>query len=381
MKKYLFLIILTIYLYFLFVSSLFSDSPKHSEKSKVIIVTDLLGKEVKVTVPVKRIVLQSSGSGGAFYTLFAIGGKEVVYRIAGIDPGLKMYRHWIWKKFVEAVPELENIPDIGTTSKGSLNVEKIISIGADIVIVTPFSYQQGIDLFEKIEKAGIPVVVIDYHTESVKTHLRTINLIGTLLGEEKKAWELAEFYQQKLNMVYDRLKTLQRPRPKVYLECGMKGPEQYFNTYGNYMWGALIEKCGGINIAKGKVEKWGPISPEYLLSKDPDVIIITGSYWPKTSNSMKLGYFANYQESKNLLEAFTRRPGWSSLRAVKNGRLYSIHHGLSRDIWDFVPIQFLTRCFYPEEFGFLDPEGSLKEFHEKFLPVEYSGMWMMSLRE
>ncbi len=360
----------------------FSFAAGQTEKSvggKLITVTDLLGRQVKVRVPVERIVLQSSGSGGAFYTLFALGGKDVVKRIVGIDPGLKMYRHWIWEKFSKAVPELKNIPDIGYVYKGNFNVEKVITLKPDVIIVPPFAYQRGKDVFKKLNDAGIPVVVIDYHSETLKTHLATIKLLGLLLGKEKRAKELGDFYKEQVEKVYSRLKQIKKPKPKVYIECGMKGPSEYSNTYGNYMWGALIEKCGGINIARGKIEKWGPINPEYLLSKNPDVIIITGSYWPKTSHSMRLGYYANVTESRKLLAAFTKREGWNTLKAVKEGRVYSIHHGLSRDIWDFVPIQFMAKCFYPDIFKDLDPVASFKEFHKRFLPVKYSGVWMLSL--
>lgn len=356
----------------------FTAGQKQEEIGKVVTVNDLAGRQVSVKVPVERIILQSSGSGGAFYTLFALDGKDAAEKIVGWDSGLKMYRHWIWQKFSKAVPALKDIPDIGYVYKGSFNVEKVITLKPDVVIVSPFAYERGKDLFGKIEKAGIPVVVIDYHTETLKTHLATIDLLGTLLGKEKRAQELANFYKEQVNKVYARLEKIKKPKPKVYVECGMKGPSEYSNTYGSYMWGALIEKCGGINIAKGKIEKWGPINPEYLLSINPDVIIITGSYWPKTSHSMKLGYYANIGESKKLLEAFKERAGWNTLKAVNNGRFYSIHHGLSRDIWDFVPIQFMAKCFYPEEFKDLDPVESFKEFHRKFLPVEYSGVWMIS---
>jgi len=381
MKRSIFLAMIIVFVFLYAVSLSFAGSLKAVKKEKMITVTDLAGREVTVRVPVQRIILQSSGSGGAFYTLFALGGKDVVKKIVGLDPGLKIYRHWIWEKFTDVIPELNDIPDIGYVYKGSFNVEKVIALTPDVVIIPPFAYERGKDLFGKIEEASIPVVVIDYHSETLHTHLATITLLGTLLGKEKRAQELENFYKAQVDKVYNRLKSIEKPKPKVYIECGMKGPSEYSNTYGNYMWGALIEKCGGINIAKGKVEKWGPINPEYLLSENPDVIIITGSYWPKTSHSMKLGYFANAEESKSLLEAFTKRPGWDTLTAVKQGRVYSIHHGLSRDIWDFVPIQFMAKCFYPEEFKDLQPVENFKEFHKRFLPVKYSGVWMISPNE
>jgi len=49
-------------------------SPCMGQK-ETITVTDLLGKEVTLNVPIDKIVLQSSGSGGPFLTLFALEGQ------------------------------------------------------------------------------------------------------------------------------------------------------------------------------------------------------------------------------------------------------------------------------------------------------------------
>ncbi len=374
-----FFISLFILLFVLVISMGYCETTGNVGVQKRIEVIDLKGRHVMVKVPVNRIVLQSSGSGGAFYTLLAIGGKDVVKKIVGWDSGLKMYRKWIWEKFSTAIPALKNIPDVGYIYKGDFSLEKVISLKPDVVIVPPFAYERGKDEFERLQNVGIPVVVIDYHSETLENHLKTISLIGKLLGNQKRTAELESFYKNQVLKVYSRFPEIKKRPPKVYVECGMKGPDEYSNTYGNYMWGALVKKCGGINIAEGKIEKWGPINPEYLLKVNPDVIIITGSYWPKAVNSMRLGYFATLSESKRLLSNFLKRDGWYTLKAVKNRRVYSIHHGLSRDIWDFVPIQFLAKCFYPEYFKDLNPVESFKEFHKRFLPVSYSGIWMISL--
>ena len=37
----------------------------------------------------------------------------------------------------------------------------------------------------------------------------------------------------------------------------------------------------------------------------------------------------------------------------------------------------LAKTFYPEEFKDVDPEGTLKEFYDKFLPFSYGGVWFM----
>ncbi|AEG13761.1 ABC-type transporter, periplasmic subunit [Desulfofundulus kuznetsovii DSM 6115] len=350
-------------------------------KGQQITVTDLAGRQVTLKVPVDKVILQSSGSGGGFITLVAIEGKDAPKKIAGWDPGLKEYRYDMWTKFSEAMPGLKDIPDVGDITKETFSVEKVLSLQPDLVILPLYAYLQAKEVVKKLEDVGIPTIVIDYHSETLENHTKSILLLGRLLGKEKRAQEIVDFYQEQVNKVYTRLEKIDKTKPTVYVECGMEGPSTYSNTYGNYMWGALIEKCGGVNIAKGKVERWGPINPEYLLKADPDVIIITGSYWPKRADSMRMGYLDSPEKAKALLENFTKRPGWENLKAVKNNRVYSIHHGLGRDIYDSAAIQFLAKIFYPDEFKDLDPLGNYKEFHKRFLPVEYSGVWMISLKD
>jgi len=356
-----------------------ADGVADDQSNGTITITDLLGRTVSIDLPVERVVL-------TFYF------EEYVPIEGGVDPFERIVgwtrdywegrRQWTWETYESAFPEIDDIPDVGYINKGTFNPEKVISLHPDVVITYPSDFETAKEDVAKLEKAGIPIVVVDYHSETLEAYNQSTMLLGKILGREEKAQEIMDFYWEQVEKVTTKLEDLHEPKPTVYVECGNMGPSEYSNSYGKgNMWGELIEKCRGINIAEEAVGagKNAPISPEYLLKQNPDVIIITGSYWPAVNDSMRLGYCAQLNDSRERLEAFTKRPGWNDLNAVKNGRVYAIDHGLSRSLHSFVALQAMAKCLYPEEFEDLDPAENYKEFHEKFLPVEYSGLWTITL--
>jgi len=342
-------------------------------------ITDLAGRTVTMNYPIKSAVVTFY-----FEEYVAVeGGKNPFSRIAGWSREYwEGRRQWTWEKYASSFPAIKDIPDVGYVSKNSLSVEKVISLKPDVVLMALIDYETVKDDISKFEKAGIPVVFLDYHAETFEAHNQSTMILGKILGREERAKELMDFYKKQTELVTDRLKDITGTKPKVYIEPGNLGPSEYASTYGKgYMWGGLIDTCRGTNIAEGVVEagKGGAISPEYLLKQNPDVIIITGTYWPSVNDSMRMGYGAQEDESRKMLKAFTERPGWSDLSAVKNGDVYSIDHSLSRSIADFVALQCLAKCLYPKAFEDLDPTDNFREFHEKFLPIEYSGLTIISL--
>ena len=142
----------------------------------------------------------------------------------------------------------------------------------------------------------------------------------------------------------------------------------------------MATQVGGDLITKDVVQKAGPVNPEFILERNPDIIMIIGSYWPKKPTSMRLGFDTNEAKSQELLKAFTtERQGWPELKAVQSKNVFSTHHGLPREVYDVAVYEYLAKTFYPEEFKDVDPEGTLKEFYDKFLPFSYGGVWFMQL--
>jgi len=329
-----------------------------AQNGKPIEITDVTGRTVTLKKPAERVVLQWSGAGGPFLTISALMGKDTPKVIAGMDTSLQQYRADMWKHFTTEMPELAKIPEVGTVGDKNFNVEQVVALHPDVIFIP-----------------------VDYHAENLEKHQKSIEAIGKALGKEERAAEISKFYTDHVTKVLDRVKTINKPKPTVYLEVGMKGPEEFGNSFsGNYSWGALATLCGADVITKDIVKRSTPINPEFVLEKNPDIIMIMGSYWPKNPTSMRLGFEANEAQSQELLKAFTtERQGWSDLKAVENKDVYSIHHGLPREVYDAAVFEYLAKTFYPEEFKDVDPEATLKEFYDKFLPYSYGGIWFMHL--
>ena len=353
-----------------------------AQNNKPIEITDVTGRTVTLKKPAERVVLQWSGAGGPFFTISALMGKDTPKVIAGMDTSLQDYRADMWKHFTTEMPELAKIPVVGTVGDKTFNAEQVVALNPDVIFIpVDLKDQYESDAKAKMDAAGIQTIYIDYHAEKLESHQKSIEAIGKALGKEERAAEINKFYTERVTRVLDRVSKINKPKPTVYLEVGMNGPEEFGNSFSsNYSWGALATMAGADVITKDVIKKTSPINPEFILEKNPDIIMIMGSYWPKKPTSMRLGFEATEASSQELLKAFTtERQGWSDLKAVENKQVYSAHHGLPREVFDAAVFEYLAKTFYPEEFADVDPEATLKEFYDKFLPYSYSGIWFMHM--
>lgn len=345
-----------------------------------ITITDVSGAQYTFDQPLKRVVVQWSCAGGPFMTMSALLGEEVWQYLAGIDDTPVINRADMWAQYTDAVPGLLEVPIIGSVEK-EFNLEAVLASDAEAAIF-PLELKAAASesIQPKLESAGIPVIYIDYHDETVENHVKSTEILGALFGKEERAREIIGFYREHISAVTDKvaeiLKT--RKRPEIYMEVGIGGPGDWGNTYNNsYMWGGIAYAAGAENIGEGVIENAAKIDPEYLLSANPEKIVFTGSYWPATPSSIRMGFEATEEKARELISAYLERPGWSELEAVKNGEVYALHHGLGREIYDCVCYEFLAKVCFPDEFTDLDPEASLREYYETFLPYEYTGVWFM----
>jgi iron complex transport system substrate-binding protein len=366
-------------------SAVFPSGKKQADSStsgngETITVTDLAGRNVVIKMPVKKVSINWTGSGGAFMSMSALLEKDAAGYISSWDGGLQKYRFDMWEQYRGVIPALENIPIVGGVEYNDFNLEMLINLKPDLVIWTLGVRQQAMETVDPaLAKAGIPLIYIDHHAETIENHSRTTRLLGKIFGKEERAEEMIDFYVKNMNLIGNRLGNATE-KPVVYMEVAMSGPDGYGNTYANnFMWGAMIVKAGGINMADGIVSNAAPVEPELVISKNPEYIIFTGSYWPNAPASIRMGYLSSEEETRRLIGNYLKRPGWASLDAVKNNRVFAIHHGLGREVYDVAAIAFLAKCIHPDLFADIDPMAMLKDYYDRFLPYGISGVWMTKI--
>ena len=351
------------------------EAPAESEKPATIEVTDMKGRAVMLPADIQRVVVTFN-----MEEYFAVAGEEGIDKLVGWS-----HKYWEGRRqdaydaFTAVYPQLADIPDVGYN--GEISIEAIISLQPDVVLAssTGANYNALEPAFDNLRAAGIECVFFDFHKQTVETHCQSVQLLGTILGQEERAQEIADFYTEQMSVVTERLADLpDEARPRVYMEFSM-GPGQYGNTWSEQMWGALIRTCGGTNIAAGMEGASVDIAPEQVISANPEVIIFACSPRNDVSDNIVVGYSADEALAREPMEAYTTRDGWANLDAVKNNRMGGLYHDLSRHIFDFAGAQFLAKMIQPELFADLDPEANLAEFFERFMPVDLDGVWTISL--
>lgn len=355
-----------------------TNTAQNESSTKYSTYKDLAGRTVKISTNIKRIVLLRSRD---IYELSSILGDETQEKIVGWGPDLKKKDNDGYNKFVKAFPKLKNIADTGDVQSDAVNIEKIMSLEPDLIVADQYMLS-SFQSVKKLVETGSPVVCIDESTDPLATPQKGIRLLGKILGKESRANEIADYADKQVSIVYKKIASINGTEPSVYLECGDEGPGTFSVTYAganDQSWGTVLSRLKVKNIADGVVTGMNTINPEQVISKNPDIIVITGQNWTSTPDSMHLGFYANKSDSIKLLQAYTTRSGWSDLSAVKNGRVYSVFHNLSMHIFDFYGLQVLAKDFYPNEFKDLNPDKNMSNFFEKFMPISYSGIFSVEL--
>ena len=342
--------------------------------SKTIKIKDVLEREVEVPVNAERILV-----GFYFEDVFAVGGPDVYDRVVAISrEAWEGWRNFQWQAYVAAVPKINEIADVGEVDGGSFSLEKAVATKPEVAILAAWQFNALGDVVEQMEAAGIPVVVLDYNAQTVEKHVNSTLALGAVLGQTERAKELADNYKSSVEEVIKRVATTTE-RPNVHFELGRKGADEVGFSWGDVMWGKLVEVAGGTNIAKNEIAKWAPLNPEFVLAKNPEFIFLAGSGWVGKDKAIVMGPGVEVSKTHARMLPYKARPGWSEISAVKSGEISAVYHGGTRTLYDFAMLQFIAKTIHPKAFEDIDPMENLKQHFDKYMPIPLNGAYMTKL--
>lgn len=244
--------------------------------------TDSLGRNVTLSSTPRRIV---SLAPSVTETLFAVGAGPLVVGDTS---------------FCNFPPEADALPEIGGFSATSISVEAIVGLQPDLVIAGTASQKPVV---ESLEQLGIPVLV--QVPESFDAVYAAIAQLGAITDRAPQAEQLVADMRARVDAVAARVAAVPADRrPTVFWEVfddplTTSGPQTFIDQ--------LIELAGATNLFADAQERYPQISAETVVERDPDVIIGPSSQAEKLTPAL-----------------LNRRPGWGSIQAVRDGRVYTL---------------------------------------------------------
>lgn len=350
-----------------------------------ITVVDLAGRTVEVPHGAKKVIL---GEGRMFYATVVLDKEKPFEQLAAIGDDLPKFDPDTWDKYLARFPEAKDVPMIGAAASADFSVEKALELNVDVLVVTLGFYDKIKEsgVIETLEKAGVPTVFVDFRERPTQNTVPSVLLLGRIFGKEAEAQAFADYYMAQMRRVYMGLGNLKADqRPLVFAEraAGLD-PAVCCNTFGNFNFGEFIAEAGGFNLGtKFLTGVSGVLNPETVVVENPPFIVVTGANWSKSNpgnTAVWLGYDTDEAQAKEQLAGLMQRPGFPELKAVKDGNVMAIYHQFYQSPYHFVAVQALAKWLHADRFADLDPVATFNELHERFLPIDVSGVFWTSLK-
>jgi len=314
---------------------LYVPSETGPQKETVTIV-DATGVHVEVKVPVERIVCLSNG---LTEIICILGGED---RIVGRDSTSTF------------PPSILEKPVVGKSAYNP-NLELLLQLEPDLVFS---DLMMSSETRGKIEDAGVPVILDNSNDpERVKIFIQNMDLV---LGEEEKAGEIIDFIESYENVVRERVGSLTlNEKPLVYFEWGAG----WSCAAGTVLHENIVD-AGGINIVAEETIPYPTLSPEYVVEKNPDIILV--------SISGATGELVAFQNAR---DEIISRPGFSEVKAVKEGRVYIDDSQVGLGVRYIVGLLYKAKWFHPSLFEDIDPAAIHEQLVQEFFGIELEGVF------
>jgi iron complex transport system substrate-binding protein len=251
-----------------------TEEPAVSDSSDI--VTDMMGREVKLDAPAEKIVVLTAADCEILYAIGA--GTTVVGR----------------GEYCDYPEEVLSIPAV--SSGDDTNTEQIIKLEPDIVIMSEMAQTE--EQISALENAGVRVLVTN--ADNIDGTYQAIQLIGTVVGRENEAKALIDNMSQAFYEISQN--AADRGSKTIYFEISPLEHGLWAAGRGTFM-AELADMLGLVNVFND-FNGWGEVSQEHVIARNPDFIVTTTM---------------SYDSSTDPVQEILGRAGWQDITAVKNG--------------------------------------------------------------
>ncbi len=255
-------------------------------QSAAIDLTDGLGREVKLASPARRVVSLAPSN---TEILFAVGaGSQVVGR----------------DELSDYPAGVAGIQSVGG-SMGNFSNEAIVALKPDLVLAAEINPPE---LVKSLEGLGLTVYYLSNPTtlEGMYANLETV---GRLTGHVDETATLVQSLKARVAALDTKLAGV-TARPSVFYELDATDASKPYTAGPGTFIDQLIQRAGGKNVASTLKDQYPQISLEELVVLNPDIIVLSDSAYGETP------------------EKVAARAGWSTIAAIKNGKVYPFDYHL-----------------------------------------------------
>jgi iron complex transport system substrate-binding protein len=183
-----------------------------------------------------------------------------------------------WPASVAALPKLGDLDDV--------QIEALVALKPDVVLVAPSAR-----VVDRLEELGLKVIVLESRNRADVR--RSLSLLARMMGTPAAADAVWAGIERETQAAAARVPVAVRGQ-RVYFEVD---PTPYAAGPGSFI-GESLARLGMANALPAELGPFPKPNPEYVVRIQPDIIIAT---------------------QQNLAD-MVRRPGWSSLRALREQR-------------------------------------------------------------
>lgn len=308
-----------------------STAPGHD----VITVTDCMDRKVQVPVTINRIACLCPESGHAVAMLGQ--GDKIVAVVEGLKRDVLL---------TEMYPSIKNASVPRTN--GMINIEELVKSNPDLIFIKGETARNDGEV-EKLKKAGIPYLVVDYN--SMEEQQKAIEMIGQSIGAKEKAFKYADYYRNCVERVSKQVKDIpESSKVRVYHS---------------------INEATRTDMKGTLTADWTRAAGAYNVSVNANLRMLEGKYYASLEQILLWDADVFLVNEPGVPEYIMTNNQWAPLKAVKNHRVYQMPNGISR--WGHpssletpLAVLWTAKTLYPDKFTDIDMIAEVKYFYSQF---------------